>query len=187
MNVELTIQAMFDSFPALFKERADCLNQLFCTIGNGYYWHKGELIYPEDKYLDKNSLKSRLVNGKAFQHNKLSLQAESRLYEEERINNGWYDDFSDRHPDEDAEQLKAMRQKTINRLPDNIYYREPERKKRWSFYVNIPGHEHIDFSEKYAYLFNYPADIKPDWKAALEECRQMLIEDGYDLPEHRGD
>ena len=51
-----------------------------------------------------------------------------------------------------------------------------------SFYINIPGQERIDFCEKYAYLFNYPDDIKPDWLAALNECRTLLIEDGFNLP-----
>ena len=33
-------------------------------------------------------------------------------------------------------------------------------------------------SKEFSYLFNYPLDIKPDWKALIEECRQMLIDDG---------
>lgn len=36
-------------------------------------------------------------------------------------------------------------------------------------------------SRKYSYLFDYPEDIKDDWKALIDECRQMLIEDGVDL------
>lgn len=36
-------------------------------------------------------------------------------------------------------------------------------------------------SKKYSYLFNYPKNIKPDWKALIEECRQMLINNGIDL------
>ena len=36
-------------------------------------------------------------------------------------------------------------------------------------------------SKTYSYLFNYPKDIKEDWKKILEECKQLLIEDGYDL------
>lgn len=27
-------------------------------------------------------------------------------------------------------------------------------------------------------LFNYPDDIKPDWLAAIEECKQLLRDDG---------
>lgn len=35
--------------------------------------------------------------------------------------------------------------------------------------------------EKLSKLYNYPDDIKPDWKELLEECRQMLREDGIDV------
>lgn len=184
MTVELTIQEMFDKYPTLFKERADCLNHLFCTIGNGYHWKDGELIdiFYELSESEKNLLISRLIDGKAFQYNKLSLRAESQHYETKRIAEGWYEDYCGRYSDEDIEKIKDIRQKTIMKLPDDVYYKEPERKKRWSFYINIPGQERIDFCEKYAYLFNYPDDIKPDWLAALNECRTLLIEDGFNLP-----
>ena len=182
MNVELTIQDCFDNYPGLFKERVDVLNHLFCVIGNGYDWKNGELVDNVTTRDEKKALKAHLVNGKAFQHNKLSLRAESQLYEQERIENGWYEDYLRRYPDEDIEHLKAVRQKTIAKLPDDVYYHEPDRKKRWYFYINIPGREYIDYHENFAYLFNYPDDIKPDWKAAIEECRQLLIEDGFELP-----
>ena len=51
MTVELTMQAMYDHFPGLFKERADCLNHLFCTTGNGYDWIDGELVDLEEYLL----------------------------------------------------------------------------------------------------------------------------------------
>lgn len=184
MNVELTIQDMFDEYPTLFKERADCLDHLFCAIGNGFEWVDGELVYNSDdaskEYIDR--LSSRLVNGKACQHHKLSLRAESQLYEDERISNGWYEEWKRRHPDEDVDKLKSVRQRTIDNLPDDVYYKEPTRKKRWYFYINIPGYERVDFCTRFAYLFNYPDDIKPDWKAAIEECKALLIEDGFELP-----
>lgn len=129
MIVELTIQEMFDDYPTLFKERADCLNHLFCTIGNGYHWENGELI--DDSYelsqSKKDVLTSKLINGKAYQHNKLSLRAESQYYENERIAKGWYEDWRERHPNDDIEEMKAIRQKTIMKRPDDIYYKEPER------------------------------------------------------------
>lgn len=189
MNVELTIQKMFDSYPTLFKERADCLNHLFCTIGNGYEWVNGELIaiascgYDVLTKEEIANLASRLVDGKAYQYNKLSLRAESQLYEDERIAEGWYEEYKKRYPDEDVDRLKEVRQRTINKLPDDIFYKEPVRKKRWCFYVNIPGHERIDFCTRFAFLFNYPDNIKPDWKEAIEECKRLLIEDGFELPE----
>lgn len=33
-------------------------------------------------------------------------------------------------------------------------------------------------SKKYSYLYNYPEDIKPDWLAVLNECKQLLETDG---------
>lgn len=182
MNVELTIQYLFDNYPCLFKERADALSQLFCTIGNGYYWKEGELVINVPISSSATLLESHLVDGKAFQHNKLSLRAESQLYEQERIAQGWYDDWKRRWPEDDIEEMKAVRQKTIAKLPDDVYYKEPERKKRWGFYVNIPSNPHIALYEDSAFLFNYPDDVKPDWKDAIEECRALLIEDGFTLP-----
>ena len=185
MNVELTIQDCFDNYPSLFKERADVLNHLFCTIGNGYDWVNGELVEYEPSEGKDKILKARLVDGKAFQHNKLSLRAESKLYEDERIAEGWYEEWHRRYPDDDIEKMKSVRQKTISKLPDDVYYKEPLRKKRWYFYVNIPGREYIDFCENFAFLFNYPDNIKPDWKDAIEECRGLLIEDGFELPQRQ--
>lgn len=187
MNVELTIQEMFDSCPTLFKERADCLDQLFLVIGNGYEWINGELVecsgYHHLTQEEINSLSSRLVGGKAYQHNKLSLRAEAQFYEDKRIADGLDDALHKINPNYNTDERKKSRQRYIDRLPDDVYYREPVRKKRWYCYHNIPGNEHIDFNVKYAFMFNYPDNIKPDWKEAIEECKKLLIEDGFELPE----
>ena len=44
MTVETTLQNMFDEYPNLFSTRADCLDHLFCTIGDGYEWVHGQLV-----------------------------------------------------------------------------------------------------------------------------------------------
>lgn len=55
MTVETTVQEMFDRYPDLFSTREECFDHLFCTIGNGYQWKWGQLIYhePGDCALDK--------------------------------------------------------------------------------------------------------------------------------------
>lgn len=65
MKLEETIQEMFDNYPILFHNRIDCLNHLFCVIGNGYDWMDGELVDEDAK-----DIKNNLIDGKAFQHNK---------------------------------------------------------------------------------------------------------------------
>ena len=41
--------------------------------------------------------------------------------------------------------------------------------------------EWYPLAKDYSKLYNYPEDIKDDWMALLEECRQMLIADGVDI------
>lgn len=41
--------------------------------------------------------------------------------------------------------------------------------------------EWYPLSKKYSYLYDVPDDIKPDWKALLEECKALLIEDGIEV------
>ena len=38
---------MFENYTDLFQNRADCFNQLFCTIGNSYEWVNGEIVASE--------------------------------------------------------------------------------------------------------------------------------------------
>lgn len=166
MTLELTIQSMFNKFPCLFKERSDCLDHLFCVIGNGFDWSGGELVYGYDDFrIDEEYLETCLVNGKAFQHNKLSLRAEARHYLEERREE---DRVKGIKEDPNYEQVED---KYVNSLPDDVYHRRP-RDKRWGFYLN-------GYCERYAYLFNYPENIRPDWLAGIEECKELLREDGY--------
>lgn len=49
MKLEETIQEMFDEYPDLFQTRSQCLDHLFCVIGNGYDWVNGQLIEPHMK------------------------------------------------------------------------------------------------------------------------------------------
>ena len=59
---------------------------------------------------------------------------------------------------------------TIGKIKEDMYNRRNLEVPKWS-----------TLSKKYSYLYNYPDDIKPDWKALLEECKQMLIDDGIDI------
>lgn len=167
MTLELTMQAMFNEQPTLFKERADCLNHLFCTIGNGYKWVDGELVDGVYKKTEVRELKKYLVDGKAFQHNKMSLRDALACCWESTMK-----DIKEKFPDV-FDEIEAARKKSIAKEPDDVYH-ERERKYRWYFYLG-------GYCTEYAYLFNYPENIKPDWLAGIEECKAMLREDGYDV------
>lgn len=178
MNVELTIQSMFDYYPTLFKERADCLSHLFVTIGNGYKWKDGELVSIDDEYnsIHIDQLKNHLINGKAFQHNKMSLRDDAIYYLNKRLQDPEYKDpYLKYFTPEEAE---AHHRKYIESLPTDIYYNESNRRYRWGCCHRFNNEEYLYWSPQYIKLLNYPEDIKPDWLAAIEETKKLLKEDG---------
>ena len=132
MRAEDTLQFMMDFQGDLFYNRQKCLDQLFCTIGNGYSWVDGELV--EDS-LDTKTLLSRwkLVT-----------------------------------PIERAEPTKSVIE--VGGIRESMFKRR-----------NLDNPKWYPLSKKYSYLYDYPDNIKPDWKALIEECKQMLIDDGIDI------
>ena len=116
---------MFENYTDLFQNRADCFNQLFCTIDNSYEWVNGEIVVSKKER--EEYYRNLLVNEKAFRHKVM-------------------EDFH-------------------RKLPHSF-----------RLYFFLAG-----YCKMYAYLFNYPKEIKPDWKNAIDECKRLLKEDGYDL------
>ena len=132
MRAEDTLQFMMDFQGSLFHSRQKCLDQLFCTIGNGYSWVDGELV--EDS-LDTKTLLSRWKLATPIEH---------------------------------AEPTWGVSE--LGKMKEDILKRRGIEDQKW-----------YPLSKEYSYLYNYPDDIKPDWKALLEECKQMLIDDGVEV------
>lgn len=57
MRAEDTLQYMADFYPEIFPTRKHCLDHLFCVIGNGFEWVKGELVDNDDKYQKRYKLR----------------------------------------------------------------------------------------------------------------------------------
>ena len=51
MKPERTLQKMYDEYPKLFPTRQQALDHLFCVIGNGYSWHKGEIVADDELFI----------------------------------------------------------------------------------------------------------------------------------------
>ena len=136
MRAEDTLQFMADFYPSIFPTRKHCLNHLFCTIGNGYRWVKGELVEDDDKKYNRY----RLV--------KPVRKAE---FEDER---DWWVRY--------RFELE-MHEETGKRINPDYFF-------EWS-----------QPSREYSYIYHFPKNIRPDWKELLEECRQMLKEDGVEI------
>ena len=132
MRAEDTLQFMMDFQGSLFHSRQKCLDQLFCTIGNGYSWVDGELV--EDSR-DTKTLLSRWKLAAPIEH---------------------------------AEPTWGVSE--LGKMKEDILKRRGIEAQKW-----------YPLSKEYSYLYNYPDDIKPDWKALLEECKQMRIDDGVEV------
>lgn len=138
MRAETELQYMMDFYPDMFPTRKHCLNYLFCTIGNGYKWLKGELVDKDDTYSKRYALVEDIEH------------AEPRDYEQY----------------EKLLELEEMKKKILG----DAYVVTADNAK-FNFVWDKP-------SKNYSHLYNYPKNIKKDWKALLDECRQMLVEDG---------
>ena len=132
MKAEETLQFMMDFQGDSFYSRQKCLDQLFCTIGNGYSWVDGELV--EDS-LDTKTLLSRWKLATPIEH---------------------------AEPTWGVSELGTMKEDILKRS-------------------GIDAPKWYPLSKEYSYLYNYPDDIKPDWKTLIEECKQMLIDDGIEV------
>lgn len=143
MTVETTIQRMFDNYPDLFATRRDCYNHLFCVIGNGYEWKRGQIVeYGEDEELES-----------------FVEEAEQRDYAAQS-----------------AEFSKAKQ------TEENIKKKEDWRKLLVS--NGVPESMTVDKWYpvcEFSLIKCIPADIKPDWKEAVEECKEMLRKDGIEV------
>ena len=136
MRAEDTLQFMADFYPSIFPTRKHCLNHLFCTIGNGYRWVKGELVEDDDK---------------KYNRYRLAKPVRKAEFEDER---DWWVRYR-------FEQ--EMHEETGKRINPDYFF-------EWS-----------QPSREYSYIYHFPKNIRPDWKALLEECRQMLKEDGVEI------
>lgn len=137
MRAEDTLQYMADFYPDIFPTRKHCLDHLFCVIGNGFEWVKGELVDNDDKYQKRYKLRKPIKK--------------AEFWREEN----WYQ---------------------MNEFYGGLYCLDEKQKIPVQY-----NFEWYPLSKRYSALFTYPEDIKDDWKALLEECKQMLIADGIDL------
>lgn len=131
MRAEDTLQFMADFYPDLFPTRKHALDFLFCTIGNGYEWKKGELVEEDGEFENRYALKKPIKKATFRNEDIWNMRAS-------------------------ANELKKELGKEAN--PEYIF--------KW-----------YPISE-YSYIRDFPKNIKPDWKALMEECIALLEEDG---------
>ena len=143
MTVETTLQQMFDRYPDLFSTREECFDHLFCTIGNGYEWKWGQLVYHDRGVPGYNEAEEKTLNEEDYAKERHGQARQSK------------------------KNIEARRKR------DSVFVKA-------GIIKNIDEHHWYPLSKRYSRLFTVPADVKEDWKAAVEECKKMLEKDGID-------
>lgn len=77
----------------------------------------------------------------------------------------------------------ATQHPTAKQSEENIRKKEEYRQRVIRFNPKLEKDFNFNWYPicKYSAILNVPKDIKPDWKVAVEECKQMLKEDGIDV------
>ena len=103
------------------------------------------------------------------------------------IGNGYHwenGELVDSDPLHDTYQMVGEIKRAKGRTED-LWYTGHEKQIMWAkeFKDFKPDSKYIfnwyPLSKGFSKLYNYPADIKPDWLAVLNECKLLLIADGY--------
>lgn len=163
MNYEQTLKIMFNSYPSLFVNEADCINQLFFIIGNGYSWIDGELV-GED-----GDPKDIIFNA---QQNHLKFLKEMFIEETNRGFDGFYY----------QKQIELYEENDVEKI------RQKEIEKRFSYIDDGEGGDCwfktpsgklglvISISE-YSKIMTVPVDVTPDWLKASFKVIEMTKTD----------
>lgn len=80
---------MFDRYPTMYSTREECFDQLFCTIGNGYKWKWGQLVYVDIlDNADEEEVRSWHEKDYAVKHPR-ACQSKENLDERRRHDELW--------------------------------------------------------------------------------------------------
>lgn len=159
MKPERTLQKMYDEYPQLFPSRQQALDHLFCVIGNGYEWVKGELVDCKELYYYDSKL-DELVEIPFENDNEPDIVSKAPLTDEEAKiqRQQWI---------EERARLKCHFNKSLS-------YED-------ALKITLENtHKWYPLS-KLANICNLPEDITPEWKAVAEECKAMLKKDSIDV------
>lgn len=85
-----------------------------------------------------------------------------------------------REPIKKAEFKREANWYQMNKFYNNLYNALNDLGENRSIPMEY-NFEWYPLSKKYSALFTYPDNIKDDWKTLVEECKQMLLDDGIDI------
>jgi len=146
MSVEETIRVALINYPGIFPNALSVYEHLFCVIGNGYEWFKGELVSLRENSED---IEKAILKEIEYEH--------ENLLRFKPVNDTIYRRVLEGNRDRIIENIKLIFD-TNNRLTD---------------FTPAPDFQFSEITE-YSKILNLPSDITPDWLDAVKWMYRLL-------------
>lgn len=144
-NFETTVRTSILTFPGLHKNRSDVIQHLFFVVGNGYEWRNGELV-SKSSVVEPFWTRENAENSFAALINDANMPAADVAYLRGIVLNG-------------AQDVLDEEERVVSEIDVRVNTLGP---------ITPPYVTPNDLME------NPPADITPEWQAALAEARTLL-------------
>jgi len=143
-----TIYIMVTGYPELFPHRVAALDHLFCVIGNGYDWKKGQLVYYKREKVRKYAPQLPSIFEEFITNDKLPPEISNLPIVQNILK---------KH----EQALETV--KNAKKIATPFYYAGVP--KDYKFYP---------WDKDYSTIFNLPEDITPDWLEGVNETKKLL-------------
>lgn len=161
MKPERTLQKMYDEYPKLYPIRQRALDHLFCTVGNGYSWYKGEVVSDDELFIWDNNIERFIIDPDYKIDEEPDIISTPLKTEEE-----YMEEMEEWHM-----LLAKLRHRHYPETPIEEHYKELEHNfNKW-----------YPLSKDYSLIYTVPDDVTPEWKALVEECKELLRKDGIEI------
>ena len=161
MKPERTLQKMYDEYPRLFPVRQQALDHLFCVVGNGYSWYKGEVVHDNELFIWDNKLERFVIDPDYKVDEEPDIISIPPKTEEE-----WMEEKEEWHM-----LLAKMRHRYHPETPIEEHYK----------YLEHNFNKWYPLSKEYSLIYTVPDDVTPEWKVLVEECKELLLKDGIEI------
>ena len=161
MKPERTLQKMYNKYPKLFPVRQRALDHLFCTVGNGYSWYKGEIVHDDELFIWDNVFERYIIDPNYKIDEEPDIISTPPKTEEE----------NKKDMEEWRMSLAELRHRIHPETPIEEHYKELEHN----------FHKWYPLSKEYSLICTVPDDVTPEWKALVEECKEMMRKDGIEI------
>lgn len=162
MKPERTLQRMYDKYPKLFPVRQQALDYLFCSVGNGCSWYKGEVVPHDELFIWDNENEEYIIDPDYKIDEKPDIISTPPKTEEEYV----------KDMEEWRMLLATMRHRHHPETSIEEHYKDLEHE----FHKWYPS-----LSKEYSLIYTVPDDVTPEWKALVEECKEMMRKDGIEI------